>query len=84
MSLRCPVKLCPRGVGPGKLMCAPHWAKVPRDLQNRVYATWRARVDDLANADKIQAHEEAKAAAIAAVERLENAPPRPPRTGGAA
>lgn len=37
----CPVG-CGRDVDPGKLMCRDCWSQVPRDVQRRVYDTWRA------------------------------------------
>lgn len=40
MSGGCPTG-CGRNVSAGKLMCGSCWGKVPRDLQQKVYATWR-------------------------------------------
>lgn len=37
----CPVPGCERRCSSSYLMCRPHWAKVPKDLQNQVYRTWR-------------------------------------------
>lgn len=33
---------CGRSIGIAYLMCAPHWALVPRELQTAVYRTWGA------------------------------------------
>lgn len=38
----CPVGGCPSWVPADKLMCAPHWRLVPRDIQRRVYAAYRS------------------------------------------
>ena len=36
----CAVVTCERRCSIDYLMCRPHWAGVPRDLQSRIYATW--------------------------------------------
>lgn len=43
----CPVlegtpRHCKATVRPGHLMCGRHWARVPKDVQNEVWRTWRA------------------------------------------
>ena len=32
---------CTRVVPPSRLMCLPHWRAVPREIQARVWATYR-------------------------------------------
>jgi hypothetical protein len=41
LTTKCPTG-CGRPVDTGKLMCASCWSKVPRNLQQKVYSTWRA------------------------------------------
>lgn len=38
----CPISDCARRVPAGKLMCAPHWRRVPREVQREQYAAYRA------------------------------------------
>jgi hypothetical protein len=35
-------QVCGHAVPPGWLLCRPHWSRVPRRLQNEVYAALRA------------------------------------------
>lgn len=58
---------CTRKVDPGKLMCRPCWAKVPQDLQKRVYATWRAWRKDFGNEQAMLDYDTAKENAIASI-----------------
>lgn len=37
----CPVGDCSTPIRRDLLMCAPHWKRVPRPLQEQVYAAWR-------------------------------------------
>lgn len=37
----CHARGCKTPVPPRMLMCAPHWRRVPKDLQARVWATYR-------------------------------------------
>jgi hypothetical protein len=37
---KCPVPVCTTEVVNHLLMCNPHWRKVPRELQRKVYAAW--------------------------------------------
>jgi hypothetical protein len=62
----CPVG-CGRRVQVGHLMCRSCWSRVPRDLQQEVYRTWRAWRRDWGDLDLMHAYREAKEAAIAAV-----------------
>jgi hypothetical protein len=39
---RCPVPGCGRQIDPSRLMCRGHWYLVPRQLRDRVWATWRS------------------------------------------
>lgn len=68
--LKCPIAGCPRERGAAMLMCGPHWRKVPRNLQRAVYATWKNRLSRPGNKEFIAAHEDAKRAAIEAVEAI--------------
>ncbi|EKE78454.1 hypothetical protein [Oceanibaculum indicum] len=38
----CPVPGCEGIQKPGKLMCLPHWRRVPKPLKDAVWETWRA------------------------------------------
>jgi hypothetical protein len=58
----------------GRLMCGPHWARVPKAIQSRVYATWRRRQGAPHDPDRRAAHEEAKRAAILAVAETDGLP----------
>lgn len=40
MSHTCHARDCTKNVPPRMLMCAPHWRKVPSDLQDAVWATY--------------------------------------------
>lgn len=58
----CPVG-CGRKLPAGKVMCAPCWREVPKDLQREVYAAWRAVCNELTGANLLR-HRDAKKAAI--------------------
>jgi hypothetical protein len=64
------VDLCPTGCGRAlpvnKVMCAPCWGEVPKDLQREVYAAWRALRNDLTG-DNLRRHKAAKDAAIGSI-----------------
>jgi hypothetical protein len=62
----CPVPGCESGTKRNYLMCAFHWARVPRKLQTAVYKTWRAYCDGHGQHSDYTA---AADAAIAAAER---------------
>lgn len=65
--MNCPVPRCKHSAPRGKLMCAPHWRRVPKALQQAVWSTWGAVCGDLNNGDKAEAYEHARTAAIEAV-----------------
>jgi hypothetical protein len=39
---RCPVSGCTEQVDPSRLMCRGHWYRMPRQLRDLVWATWRS------------------------------------------
>jgi hypothetical protein len=39
---RCPVSRCGNQIDPSRLMCRVHWYLVPKQLRDRVWATWRS------------------------------------------
>lgn len=39
---RCPVSGCDDQIDPSRLMCRRHWYQVPKQLRDRVWATWRS------------------------------------------
>lgn len=39
---RCPVSGCSEPIDPSRLMCREHWYRVPRQLRDLVWATWRS------------------------------------------
>lgn len=63
---KCPTG-CGRNVLAGHLMCKPCWSKVPSDLQQRVYATWRKWKNDLDNTTAMADYRAARDNALAAV-----------------
>ncbi len=38
----CPVTGCGQQISPSRLMCRRHWYQIPRQLRDRVWATWRS------------------------------------------
>ena len=38
----CPIAGCAREIDPSRLMCRCHWYTVPKELRDRVWATWRS------------------------------------------
>jgi hypothetical protein len=38
----CPIARCGREIDPSRLMCRYHWYTVPKELRDRVWATWRS------------------------------------------
>jgi hypothetical protein len=38
----CPVPGCHAQIDPSRLMCRRHWYLVPKQLRDRVWATWRS------------------------------------------
>lgn len=63
---KCPTG-CGRAVEAGKLMCRPCWSRVPRELQQRVYAAWRAWRKDFGDAVAMESYNDAREAAIASI-----------------
>lgn len=63
----CDVPGCPRLVAWERLLCLPHWRRVPGPLQRAVWRAWATRQALPGDAAAIAAHVEAKRAAIAAV-----------------
>ena len=61
----CPIKGCGANAKPNRLMCWPHWRRVPKALNHAVFDTYRNIGRDPA------AYAEARDAAIAAVEAKE-------------
>jgi len=39
---RCPVPGCHALIDPSRLMCRSHWYLVPKQIRDRVWATWRS------------------------------------------
>jgi hypothetical protein len=39
---RCPVPGCHAQIDPSRLMCRNHWYLVPKQIRDRVWATWRS------------------------------------------
>lgn len=62
----CPIDGCAERLPPRILMCKPHWKMLPRDLQQRVYATWENGLGIATDE-----YAEARSAATAAVELRE-------------
>jgi hypothetical protein len=40
--VRCPVAGCRDQIDPSRLMCRRHWYLVPKQVRDRVWATWRS------------------------------------------
>jgi len=38
----CPVLGCGEQIDPSRLMCRRHWYRVPKQLRDQVWATWRS------------------------------------------
>jgi hypothetical protein len=72
MNGKCQVPKCDRRAPPGRLMCGPHWKRVPRNLQRAVWRAFRPEQlkDERPTDDYLVA---AKAAITAAATAL---PPR--------
>lgn len=39
---RCPIQGCGAPIDPTRLMCRSHWYLVPKQIRDRVWATWRS------------------------------------------
>lgn len=68
----CPVPHCDRVKNPTHLMCKGHWAMVPKELRDEVWASWKLRQK---HPKRIGPHQAAKRAAIESV-RNAGAPPQ--------
>jgi hypothetical protein len=58
----CPISDCNKGIPRTRLMCKPHWYRVPKEIRDRVWDTYRN--DGVFS----EAYMEARDAAIHAVE----------------
>ena len=38
----CPISGCGEQIDPSRLMCRGHWYLVPKQIRDRVWATWRS------------------------------------------
>jgi hypothetical protein len=72
---RCPVRGCGDQIDPSRLMCRRHWYRVPRQLRDQVWATWRSGQGALS-----REHQDAVRTAIAASQER----PRPADRSSAA
>lgn len=72
---RCPVAGCGKPIKREHLMCAPHWFKVPRDVQREVLAAFRRWEDSDGSHVATENLQAAQRVAIAEVESLENIAP---------
>lgn len=66
----CPVKGCTAYAKPRQLMCWPHWRRVPKALNHAVFDTYEYWQRDPRH-DTQRSYQEARDAAIAAVEAKE-------------
>jgi len=41
-AVSCPVLGCGEQIDPSRLMCRRHWYRVPKQLRDQVWATWRS------------------------------------------
>lgn len=61
---RCPIDGCSRQVDDGRLMCGPHWFRVPLLIREQVWCTWRRRNRKPKDPARIAEHHKAMAAAL--------------------
>jgi hypothetical protein len=66
----CPVRGCTAHAKPNQLMCWPHWRRVPKPLNRAVFETY-AETRGYGAVDALRRYQEARDAAIAAVEAKE-------------
>jgi hypothetical protein len=59
---RCPILGCGQQIDPSRLMCRSDWYRVPKDVRDQVWATWRSGQEAFS-----QEHQDAVLKAIAAV-----------------
>ena len=60
----CPVKGCFVPIRRDRNMCLAHWRRVPKDIQEEVWATWRMYQDTM------KANDSSKDEKLAAISRL--------------
>lgn len=66
----CAVPRCERPIDPSRLMCRAHWYMVPKEVRDRVWATWRS--GRAAHSDEHRAAvRQAVVAVLAAVSKIE-------------
>ena len=79
----CPIPGCGYQIDPSRLMCRRHWYTVPKELRDRVWATWRS-----GHGAYSREHQEAVRGAIgavrAAIDQAQGGPASGPPSGGAA
>lgn len=69
----CAIPQCHKLIEEALLMCPRHWRQVPRELQNKVWRTWKPIKEVLDGKvlrdypDKLHSYEEAKRQAVEAV-----------------
>jgi hypothetical protein len=82
----CPIPGCGQEIDPSRLMCRRHWYTVPKEVRDRVWATWRSGQGAYS-----REHQDAVRAAIAAVgaaiglavgQAAADGPAKPPPSGG--
>ena len=75
----CPAPDCSAQVPSERFACRRHWYALPQQIRNRIWATWKARLAARRHPTRqqhVDAHEAAKASAVA---WLRDHEPRPPR-----
>lgn len=65
---QCAATACTRTVQPDKLMCMEHWGKVPQDLKQEVWRTYRLAKSPRATIASVANYADARTAAIKAVQ----------------
>jgi hypothetical protein len=65
----CPIPGCGSQIDPSRLMCRAHWYVVPKDMRDRVWATWRSGQGAFS-----AEHQDAVRVAIAAVHCRQDLP----------
>ncbi|HEV7670098.1 MAG TPA: hypothetical protein VGS22_16395 [Thermoanaerobaculia bacterium] len=61
----CPYPGCGRTISSEVFACKPHWFRLPQEARRRITSTWFIRLANPAGREEIEAHETAKAAAVA-------------------
>lgn len=65
--MSCPIDECVETITSERVMCRRHWYMVPRDLRSEVWDAWRERLESPLDQSLVGRYEQAKAAAIEAV-----------------